>query len=181
MTERELLKYQMTREETLVWEALVEEILRRCEKVDLMAVYNTNIEDRLRKKEPWGPVLGYSKRDGYYRVEEGDKGSIHILMRTKSKEEAIRAILSDMAHDFSYRYVADNMSEINNIKKKEWDYDTEYDYRKYWFELALYFCEIVMEQADFEAEVRDYEKSLNHHHNPDLWRYDVEKKEFVLR
>lgn len=181
MTAYELIKYQMTWEETQVWEALVEEILRRFEKVDLMAVYNTNIEDRLRNKEPWGPILGYSKRDGYYQVEDGDKGTVHITFKSESQDEAMRAILSDMAHDFSYRYVADNKKEIDNIKKKEWDYDTEYDYRKYWFELALYFCEIVMDRADFEKEVASYEGYLNHHHNPDLWRYDVEKKEFVFR
>lgn len=180
MTAYELIKYQMNRDEMQVWEALVEEILQRCEKVDLMAVFHTNIEDRLRNKKPCGPILGYSEKDGYYQVEDGDRGTVHITFKSKSKEEAMRAILSDLASDFSRQYVIENKKEIDNIKKKEWDYDTEYDYRKYWFELALYFCEIVMDREDFEAEVRDYEKSLNHHHNPDLWRYDVEKKEFVF-
>lgn len=180
MTAHELIKYKMTQKESQIWDAYVEEILRECENVNLRAVFNTNIEDRLRNREPWGPILGYSEEDGYYQVWQGDGRTIHIMYQTKSKEEAMKAFFSNIAHDFSYRYVTDNKKEMDEIKKREWNYATEYDYRKYWFELALYFCGIVMDKMDFEKEVARYEGSLNHQHNPAIWVYDGEKKAFVF-
>ena len=162
------------------------------------------LEKYLMPRLPYYGARGYSEEDGYYDVQEGDRGELHAAMLTHSLEEAVSEKLIQVAHDISYEYVVRNRKEIDAAQQKEWrycreygpvkdgrcevriiknsswKYDTEYDYRKYWFEMALAFLEKVLDRGQLEAEIQRYEGFMNHHFKEKFWSYDSQRHEFII-
>lgn len=203
MTERELLYYQMTPAEHIVWETFCRTIADKCMLMDTPPMDRKLLERYLMIREPFDFARGYSEQEGYYDLQEGDRGDIYILMHTHSLNEAVSQKLSRIAQDISYQYVLHNEKKIDMINQKkwhyyeedgpiengrcstkvlendEWEYDAVYDYRKYWFELALSFLAKVFSPEQFALEIKRYEDLLNYHFQDKLWTYDIQKFQFV--
>lgn len=204
MTERELVRYNMTSKEQAVWNSFCRIISDKCSLMDTPPIDWDLLKKYLIPKRPYCGARGYSEEDGYYDIQEGDRGALYVAMRTHSLDEAVFEKLIQVAHDMSYEYVVRNRKEIDAAQQKEWRsckeyesvkdgrceirmiknsswrYNTEYDYRKYWFEMALAFLGKVLERKQLEAEIQRYEGFMNHHFQEKFWSYDFQKREFVI-
>lgn len=204
MTERELARYNMTSRERDVWDSFCKLISEKCSLMDTPPMDWDLLEKYLMPRLPYYGARGYSEEDGYYDVQEGDRGELHVAMLTQSLDEAILEKLIQVAHDMSYEYVVQHQREIDAVQQERWhsrkeygptengkceiriiensswEYDAEYDYRKYWFELALAFLGKVLDHGQLEAEIQRYESFMNHHFEEPFWSYDLQKREFVI-
>lgn len=204
MTDRELLQHKMALKEQMVWKAFCRIISRKCALMDTPPMNQGLLENYLMARVPYYGVRGYSKEDGYYDVQEGDRGELHVAMRTHSLDEAVAEKLIQIAHDMSYAYVVKNQKEIDAahqakwrycrergpvkdgvcemkvIENSGWEYDAEYDYRKYWFELALVFLGRALDDGRFHEQIIRYEGLMNYHFQERFWVYDLQKQEFVI-
>lgn len=162
MTNQELLLYRMNPQEIEKWQQLCIVIRQKFATLKLPEVAYEELEKRLQPGTPYTYAKGYAEGEGYFHVEAGDRGSCYLVFKTTSREEAEEQIIKSLAHDVSYRYVVKHMEQIelqnrshwrfykvvdgrepgriisHEEENKTWKYDTTYDYRKYWFELALY-------------------------------------------
>lgn len=163
----------------------------------------TELERVLTPGMPHSGVKGYVESDGFFYVEEGDRGNCNLIFKTQSREEAEELLMKKLAHDVSYRCVVAEMKQIEQEHRKDWrfytvvdnvvpgrvfsheeenvtwKYNTKYDYRKYWFEMALYMLNGNVPERRFQAEVAEYEALINHWFEQPFWKYDTEKMEFI--
>lgn len=204
MTEKELLHYQMTPSEHTKWENFCRIIYDKCKLMDTPPMDKSLLESELLIKKPYCFARGYSEQDGYYDIQEGDRGELHIVMRTNSLNEAVSQKLSEIADKMSYQYVINDREKIdtvnrakwhiyeehgpiengrvliNRIENHEWEYDAVYDYRKYWFELALSFLAKVFTPERLASEITRYEGLMNYHFQERFWTYDIQKGQFEI-
>lgn len=204
MTIDELCRHEMSRREQEEWERFCDVIREKCAVMDTPPMNRALLERSLQPREPFYGARGYCEREGYYDIQEGDRGETHTLFWTRSLEEAVTKKLSRIADDLSYEYVVENQTEIEPLHKEKWhyyeehgpiiggkmkidlrenqswEYDLTYDYRKYWFELALAFLMKVFGPEDLEQEIRTYEDHLNHGLTNRPWVYEKGKQAFVL-
>lgn len=203
MTERELVQYKMTQKEQETWDSFCQIICDKCSLMDTPPMDWNILEQYLMVRLPFYGARGYSEEDGYYDVQEGDRGELHVVMCTPSLKEAVLEKLLKVAHDMSYSYVIRNRKEIDAVQQKEWrfhkeygpmkegkceiriiknnswKYDTEYDYRKYWFELALSFLGKVLDCEALDLQIARYEGLMNYHFQKKFWSYDLREREFI--
>jgi len=175
MTSQDLLFARMFPMEEEKWKELCDDIRMIFSALKLPKVAYEELEKRLAPGTPYTGAKGYLETEGYFYVEAGDRGECKIVFKTKSIEEAKDLLMKKLAHDVSYRCIVAGKHE----EKTEWKYNTKYDYRKYWFELALYILEGNVSEHRFKAEITEYESLLNHWFKQPFWRYDTETKEFV--
>lgn len=203
MTTQELLCYQMNPMEVQVWLELCDIIRAKFASLSIPAVALAELKKRLSPGTPYTYAMGYTESDGYFYVEAGDRGNSYMVFKTSSREEAENQMLKRLAHEVSYKYVVSNMEQIerkhrvdwrfynvvdgrepgrvlsHDEENETWKYDATYDYRKYWFEMALGILRETASTELFQAEVQNYEKLLNRRFNEAFWRFDVERLEFV--
>ena len=170
MTGQELLIYQMNNEEKIIWNRFCANIKNKINTLNLEAYAGQILVDKLTKGTPYSYAGGYSYTDGYYYVEAGDRGAWTIICKTKSYEEAWNQIMKKLASDIAYKIT---------IKNKESIVGTDYDYRKYWFEMALYILKETVSEDILCAEIKRYEELLNIKFSEAYWRYDEKEMEFV--
>lgn len=204
MTEKELVQYNMTPQERAVWDSFCSIISCKCSQMDTPPMDWNLLEQYLMVRQPYYGARGYSGEDGYYDVQEGDRGALHVAMRTDCLDEAVSKKLIQIAHDMSYEYVVRNRKAIDAVHQEQWHfcreygpvengrcsikmiensswkYDAEYDYRKYWFELALAFLGKVLDREQLDRQIIDYEGFMNHHFQDKFWCYDLRKREFEI-
>lgn len=204
MNERELIRYNMSPKERKVWNSFCRIISDKCLLMDTPPMNWNLLDQYLMTRRPYYGVRGYSGEDGYYEVHEGDKGELHMAIRTYSLDKAVFEKLIQIAHDMSYEYVSRNQKAIDTVQQGKWhfykeygpiingrcktkiiensgwEYDAEYDYRKYWFELALDFLWKVLERRQLDLEIARYEGFMNHHFKEKFWSYDLQMREFVI-
>lgn len=78
MTEKELYQYQMTAAETEIWNRL-KNLLKEDRKTMLIPdEFAEWIERLLSTREAYDHDAGYHMKEGYYYVEEGDRGSLYL-------------------------------------------------------------------------------------------------------
>lgn len=158
-------------------------------------------------KEPWNGAKGYISNSGFYSVSEGDRGEVSLIYSGYSYEEAKNALVARCAGKISYAYVTEDMKGFQDKHKKEWHYceiddgietingltrmkshieeqenwiyDTEYDYRKYWFETLLFLVKRILNEKEYEKQVTYYEKCMNHHSK--IWRFNYKTEMFEMR
>ena len=205
MTNQELLCYQMNPQEIEKWQQLCRVIRQKFATLQLPEVAYEELEKQLQPGTPYTYVKGYTESDGYFHVEAGDRGSSYLIFKTTNRQEAEEQIIKSLAHDVSYRYVVNQMEQIelqnrghwrfykvvdgrepdriisHEEENKTWKYDAKYDYRKYWFELALYILKYTVSQQTLVEEVQRYEDLLNRRLEASPWKYDLEKEEFIMR
>lgn len=203
MTAQELLTVQMFPEEKKKWQELCATIRENFASIELSAMAYEELEKLLAPGTPYTNAKGYVESDGFFYVEEGDRGNCTLIFKTKSREEAEELLMKKLAHDVSYRCVVAEMKQIEQEHRKEWrfytvvdkiepgrvfsheeenttwKYNTKYDYRKYWFELALRILKGNVSECIFQAEVKEYESLMNYWFEQPFWKYDTEKMEFV--
>ncbi len=212
MTEYEYLKYQMNPEEMREWDKLAAEI-----KEQVFAAAPPDIpyeiqEDILCKRtmvrEPFYDVRGYVGDRGYYSVQEGDRGHLHLAFSDLPYEEAKNRMIKTCAHDISYAYVTKNRLALRDRHKGLWRccriedgletvngitrlvshmeeqpnpiYDAEYDYRKYWFELLLYMEKRLLPDGEYNEEIACYQECLNHFMTDKRWIFDCKQEKYRL-
>ena len=203
MTGQELLTYQMNREEQIMWYRFCVDIKNKLEALKLEPYAYEVLLKKLTKGTPYTYMGGYSQTDGYYYVVAGDRGACNLLFKTKSYGEVWDKMLKELARDIAYdcifkdkeRLEAENRHlwryyyvyvgreanrKIYQTKENEtWIYDDTYDYRKYWFELAIYILKGTVSEHMLCEEIKRYEKLLNSNYFEPYWSYDVGKTEFV--
>ena len=179
MTTKELLFVQMFPEEEKKWQELCASIREKFAKLKLPAMACEELERLLAPGTPYTYAKGYVESEGYFYVEAGDRGNYTLIFKTKSQEEAEELLMKKLAHDVSYRCVVAEKKQIEQEHRATWKYNTKYDYRKYWFELALYILKENVSENRFQAEMAEYEALLNHWFEKNFWKYDTEKMEFV--
>lgn len=205
MTGQELLTYRMRKEEEVIWYRFCVDIKNRLSTLQLEPYAFDILREKLIKGTPYTYGGGYTPADGYYYVEAGDRGTWSLLLKTKSYEDAWNQMLKKLAHDIAYECTVKNMKAVeeehrhlwryyqvyvgkegsrmiyNKVENSAWEYDAEYDYRKYWFEMALYILKATVPEDVLRAETEHYEILLNRWFDTPYWRYDVEKEEFVVK
>ena len=205
MTKQELLTTRMFPEEEKKWRELCNSVREKFAMLDIPNMAQEELERILEPGTPYTGAKGYVETDGYFYVEEGDRGSCTLIFKTKSRDEAVDLLMKKLAHDVSYRCVVENMKQIELEHRKDWrfyevvdgrvpgrifshdeenvtwKYDAKYDYRKYWFELALYMLKDNVSKEMFRKEVSEYEKLLNHWFETPFWCYNAESREFVCK
>lgn len=203
MTAQELLFTKMFPEEEKKWQELCDAIRGKFASTELPSMAYKEMEKMLAPGTPYTGAKGYVESDGYFYVEAGDRGNCTLVFITQSKKEAEELLMKKFAHDVSYRCVVTEMKEIEQEHRNEWrfytvvdkieqgrvisheeenadwKYDTKYDYRKYWFELALYILRGNVSECSFLTEVKEYESLMNYRLEQPFWNYDTEKMEFV--
>lgn len=126
MTDRELVLYNMTSEERAQWEAFSRIVTDKCSFMDTPPMDWDLLGQYLMAGRFYYGARGYSREDGYYDVQEGDRGKIHVQMRTQSLDEAILEKLIEIAHDMSYGYVVKNRKVIDGAHQKKFHFYLEY-------------------------------------------------------
>lgn len=166
-----------------------------------------DILDRTTKaKELWNGAKGYISDSGFYCVEEGDRGKLTLIYSGYSYEEAKNNMVAKCAREISYAYVTrnqkrlweryknqwhycrinDGLETINGLSRmkshieeqKNWVYDGEYDYRKYWFEALLFMIKRILDDKEYEHNVTYYEKCMNYHTN--VWKFNRKTEMFEM-
>ena len=179
MTAQELLFARMRPEEKQKWQELCAGILNKFEILKLPAMALGEAERILTPGTPYTGSKGYVESEGFFYVEEGDRGKCTLIFKTQSREEAEDLLMKKLAHDVSYRCILAEMKQKEQKWKVEWKYNTTYDYRKYWFELALYILKDNVSEKRFCAEISEYEALMNYWFETPFWKYDTEKTEFI--
>lgn len=180
MTAQELLFTQMLQDEKKKWQELCESTRNKFAKLELPAKAYEELERILIPGTPYTGSKGYVESDGYFYVEEGDRGACKLIFKTRSKEEAEDLLMKKLAHDISYRCILEEMKRLEQKWKEEWKYNTKFDYRKYWFELALYILKENVSEERFRTEVSEYEALMNYWFESPFWKFDTGKMEFVF-
>ncbi len=203
MTGQELLTYKMNKEEQVVWYRFCVDIKKRLEELKLEPYAYQVLLDELTKETPYTYMGGYAEGDGYYYVTAGDRGDWTLVFKAKECKEAWDRMLKYLADRIAYKCVGKRMDDIElehrhlwryykvyvgreanrtiyrDEENETWQYDAKYDYRKYWFEMALYIMKATVSDEMFYEEVERYEKLLNLWHDSPYWVYNVAQKEFV--
>lgn len=175
MTGKELLIYKMNNEEKPVWNRFCADIENKINILKLDPYAKEILADKLTKGTPYSYSCGYSITDGYYYVEAGDRGNWNLIFKSKSYEESWNEMLKKLARSIAYELTLKNGEE----KKSVWEYDTKYDYRKYWFERALYILKETVSEDILCSEIKQYEELLNIRFSVPYWKYNIDKMEFV--
>lgn len=203
MTKQELLFYRMMPQEMMKWQEICTAIRTKFARLQLPAAVCEEMEKRLLPGTPYTYAMGYAGSDGYFFVEAGDRGNCSLIFKTTSREEAENQMLKRLAQDVSYKYTVENQKEIemknrgdwrfynvvdgrepgrilsHDEENETWKYDAKYDYRKYWFEMALYILKEIASAELFQTEVQNYENLLNRWFEVPFWRFDEAGMEFV--
>ncbi|MCH5344650.1 MAG: hypothetical protein J1E64_11470 [Acetatifactor sp.] len=204
MTERELYNYKMIPAERAVWADFCRIIRDKCTLMDTPPMDKILMERHLLIEEPYHFARGYSKEEGYYDILEGDRGELFVKIRSHSLDDVVSQKLCMIAHDMSFQYVIHNRKDIDAVHRTrwhfyeedgpvengrivttivendKWEYDTMYDYRKYWFELSLTFLAKVLTPERLAQEIERYEDLMNRHFEGKFWSYDMQKLEFTV-
>lgn len=203
MTGQELLTYKMDKEEQVIWYRFCVDIKNKMNTLNLEPYAYEVLLDKLTKGTPYSYAGGYTQTDGYYYVEAGDRGAWTLIFMTKSYEDAWNQMLKKLAHDMAYKCVVKNMKAVeqkyrhlwryyevydgkegnrmiyHDVENPNWEYDTKYDYRKYWFEMALHILKRTVSEDVLSQETEQYEELLNRRFSNSYWVYDVEREEFI--
>ena len=203
MTGQELLTYRMDKEEQVIWYRFCVDVKNKLVALQLEPYAYEVMNNCLLKGSPYDYMNGYTKSGGYYYVIAGDRGHWTLIYQTESYEEAWNERLRRLADSIAYQCTVKNKDSIEqqhrhlwryyqifdrreanriyyrDVENASWIYDTEYDYRKYWFEMALYIMKTTVSKETFDQEVVRYEKLLNRWFDSPFWAYDKDKMEFV--
>lgn len=182
-----LIKYEMNSEELFIWNAFCEKKLQ-CSMMQMPDISKEIIDKKLMIREPFFGNRGYSKKYGYYEVQEGGRGHLYLELNTFDAKKAVCVFLSCIAHDVGYQYVIKNKKLIEKMNVPKWHYyneytivdngskceskriinstgsiyDSEYDYRKYWFELTISYLAKVYDNLSLLEEIKKYQEYMNH-------------------
>lgn len=209
MTESQLLNYKMNNDELQKWNSLCEDVKNVIHNAYIPDVSPFLIEDFLDRKtmvrEPFYGARGYTDTDGFYSVQEGDRGVIYVKFHMLSSEEAKVMMLKELAHDISYAYITSDMEDLQRKYQSKWHfyemregikdgrmishleenrtwiYDAEYDYRKYWFELLLFIDKQVLPENEYFQEINVYQNYMNYHMADKKWCFDFSSCQFELK
>ena len=214
MTEYELLHYHMNNDELNKWKELANEVknnfLSIAFLIDIPSEFMEESLDRMTSNiEPFYGSKGFINHCGYYCVQEGDKGDVHLLFSDASFENARTKLIKRCARDISYDFVVKNMKDLQNKHKglwhycriddgietvngiskmishieenAGWKYDGEYDYRKYWFELLLRMERRLLDNDEYQKEIAYYQDCMNHRLKNKIWVFTQETEEFTLK
>ena len=128
-----------------------------------------------------------------------------MKLNTFDEEKAVCHFLNCIAHDVGYQYVMKNRKQIEKMDVPKWHYyneytivdnggryeskriinsigwiyDSEYDYRKYWFELTISYLAKIYDNLSLLQEIKKYQKNMNHQFKYEHWKFNIEKHEFV--
>lgn len=203
MLDMKLVTYSMSEKEKCVWEELRERVIRNLEHLGLEREAYEVVEEKLSVGDLYSHRFGYSEQDGYYYILARDRGAYSTLFKTEDANEAYEHLLLKLAHDISYKltlkdsellrskysplwrytYVALKREGTHVIQTRvmnsNWKYDACYDYRKYWFELALKILENTVSDSSFRAAIVKYEKLINFNSISIKWKFSTSAMEFI--
>lgn len=194
MTERDYLLYEMNKEELDKWNELIGDIKSNFRKIiDFTkvpySVFEDTIERTTKAKEQWCWSKGYIGNDGFYYVEEGDRGAISLIYYGYTYEMARNYIVKTCADRIAYAYVTNDINGFHDKNKGQWHfcriddgiekvdglsmmkchleeqqnwiYDAEYDYRLYWFENLLFMVKRILNEDEYIKTIEYYEGCMN--------------------
>ena len=124
MTERDYLHYEMNKDEKDKWEQLVADIKKSFISVADISViplqlFSDVLERTTMAKEPWNGAKGYISNNGFYYVEEGDRGKLTLIYSGYSYEEAKNAMVARCAREMAYAYVTKDMKGFQDKYKHQ--------------------------------------------------------------
>ena len=187
-----LSSYRMTDAERQVWQELTEELRTKFTGMDFPETDLDALEERLCETVPYCIRRGYSTEYGFFEVYE-EKGDISVIMRAETRREALTLLTCRLAKDISFEYVRKRQKELEKQNRGLWidlsdknqsgnsrpKYNTEYDYRKLWFELALRIVKQFLTEDELLREADNYEGLLNFRFSKPFWKFCLGSMEFV--
>ncbi|MFV0393146.1 MAG: DUF6966 domain-containing protein [Coprobacillaceae bacterium] len=193
--EKEIEVYKMNNEESIVWRDFQDDVLSMCTKIEVLKNYKELIEKKLETSVYYVQNIGYSSIHGYYFLEYGDRGKVYLDLVTKSKEEAILHILTNILVRIGQKIEIENRSSlieewhydrgnvINNVFEivevsKDWKYDTVYDSRLFWFTFTIQKLNIVIPNIYLYPLVQKYTFHMNNWFEKLHWGFDRFSLEF---
>lgn len=194
MTEKQLYSYRMSPQEVEKWAKLKNSILSDCKKMQTSHQYYDWIDKKTDSIDSNNHVAGYSRADGYFYIEDGDRGEINLSCCSYDVEDIrwylLKSIVShvgqnyELAHRKSdekhWRYLRTFKNGKLILKQRFiWKYNTVHDTRKLWFEYEINALSKVAEQERLEAFVNKRTSLLNHWFKQPHWGFDWKRMVFV--
>ncbi|SHO48709.1 hypothetical protein [Anaerocolumna xylanovorans] len=171
----QLSYYKMTEEEEKVWKELCEKVHLYLAELQIPGEYEAVISERLKTNIYYTKNCGYHKEHGYYYVEFGDRGSLHLLLLSGDINDALWCLLERIIDEISMRESQKN----KRINESGWKCNTKFDYRKYWFEYEIKALSKIVDSEFLKDYINNRLHSMNWWFNPLHWGFDCKRMEFV--
>lgn len=194
MTERQLYSYRMSLEESEKWAKLKNIILTDCKKMKISHQHDEWINKRTKPIDPYNHVAGYSRADGYFYIEDGDRGEIYLSCCSHDAEDVRWYLLKSIASQVGQNYeLAHRKSEEKrwrysrafengkHIMKQRiiWKYNAVHDTRKLYFEYEIKALAKVADLERLEVVVNERNSLLNLWFEQPHWGFDWKRMVFV--
>jgi len=194
MIEKQLYSYRMNLQELEKWAELKNIILSDCKKMQISHQHHDWIDKRTDSIDPYNHVAGYSQADGYFYIEDGDRGEINLSCCSRNFEDIRWYLLTSVAgyagqyyelthrksDEKCWRYPRKFIDGKLILKQRLiWKYNAIHDTRKLWFEYEINALAKVADQARLTVFVNERTGLLNLWFDQPHWEFDWEKMTFV--
>lgn len=194
MKEKELSAYRMNVQESEEWYALKKRILHDCKNMQIPHRYYSWIDKKTDPIDPYNHVAGYSQVDGYFYVEEGDRGEIALTCCSHDFEDIrwylLTSIVSYVGQKYEHshrntdekRWRYSRKFKNGKLKLKQrfiWKYNAIHDTRKLWFEYEINALTKVADKARLAAFVDARAGLLNLWYDQPHWAFEWKDMVFV--
>lgn len=193
----ELFIYQMTQAECEKWSEVQDIIHRSCKVLNIPETYHSIIENATQSRGAYH-LAGFCETEGYYFVEEGDRGELHLACKTFSLAEICSYIMhhrilyaigtkmelqnrSELEQRWKYRVDNKNCRprHLPLIENSNYQYHTRYDSRKMWFEYIINNLAVIFDEERVEKVIEEYTGYMNRWFDDKHWEFDKTCKEFI--
>ncbi|MGL6199677.1 MAG: hypothetical protein ACRC3H_12165 [Lachnospiraceae bacterium] len=184
----------MNPEESKKWAKLKNIILTDCKKMQISHRHHEWINKRTDPIDPYDHVAGYNQANGYFYIEEGDRGTIYLGCCSHDTEDLRWYLLKSIASHAGQNY------ELTHRKSDEkhwryprtfkdgklilkqriiWKYNAIHDTRKLCFEYEIKVLAKVAVPEKLEAFVNEHTNLLNRWFEQPHWGFDWKRMVFV--
>ncbi len=195
MTCNELQFYQMNMDEWTRWEKLQQTVIGYYKQV--VPEEYEELAKRYIVNEPYVHYVGYREPDGYYYIQEGDRGALRMGCQTTDETEMLFYVMENILCDVGRRIELKNRadeqkkwmyySELKNtrpehpawVKNDTCYYHTKYDSRKMWFEYTINGLAKFFKEEQVQPVITEYTAYMNRWFEEAHWAYDCGSRQFV--
>ena len=170
-----LYYYKMTPEEIKIWNSLYQKIIDDFTKLSCYKSNQRLIDDYMLVSKYYAHSAGYNHDMGYYYIENGDRGTLYLMMNNKNSADAEIFIVHKLLWKIGQKQELHKRNDLQNW----WKCHTKYDSRKYIFEYIISGIAALFGEKTALTYADDYTKSMNYWFEDDHWKFDFKTLRFV--
>lgn len=175
MDVKELYTYKMMTSECEKWSEVQDVLNRSCKFLNIPETYHGIIENAIQSRGTYHSA-GFCETEGYYFVEDGDRGALYLKCKTPHLVEICFYIMHHkILYGIGTKMELQNRSELES----RWKYHTKYDSRKMWFEYIINNLGVIFDEERVEKVIEEYTGYMNRWFNDKHWEFDKNCKEFI--